>query len=664
MRQNNTNFPSDISNDANIARAWESFTEHGEVKSTHSVRKTIYQSWVKSRELGIQPDKERAQTVITADQIEEKINNEDLGRAGISVLDGLSDILIDSHHVVVLADSKGRIFYSVGHSQIQEELERINFMPGGGWSEQATGPNGVGTPLSLGRPEIVMGHEHYCQNWQSWVCYGAPIHDSIGQNILGSVDITGPVKNLNTEIMALAMSVANSIQSNLSIMQFHRRELLRELAKELIQKWPSDGVLILDENGYVIEYNSKAVTDLSLNPPEFLNKTLSQFIPALTETIQHSVNKKSQIELNIHMERHSGVLHPVNVHIEPIVKDDKCIGTAIVLVEATKRIKNKEMQEPVSNRPQSKYTFENIKGNSEKLNKTIHMARAAAHDRMESNVMLIGETGTGKELLAHSIHSESVRADMPFIAINCAAIPHDLIESELFGYVSGAFTGANRNGHKGKFEAAHNGTLFLDEINSMSLDMQAKFLRVLDSMEINRIGSAEPITVNVRIIAAANEAIHTAVDDGSFRLDLFHRLNVFDISIPKLSERGDDIFELANEFLKKECLAAGRTTLQLSAEVNNLMKNYHWPGNIRELNNVCVRWVLTVTGDSITVDDLPEKISQSNFIETPIASNNLRSVSDELIKQTLKQNNNNVSKSARILGIDRTTIYRRRRHWC
>lgn len=663
MRQDNITFSLDIKNNSHIAKAWELFTECGELKTSNAVRKVISQSWHKSRELGIRPDIERAQTVITANEIEEKIRNEDLGCAGISVLDGLSDILRDTQHVVVLADSVGRIFYSVGHRQIKDKLEKINFRPGAAWSEQTVGPNGVGSPLSSGQPEVVMGHEHYCQGWHPWVCYGAPIYDSTGQNILGSVDITGPVKNLNREAMVLAMSVAQSIQSGLSILQYHRRELLREIAREKLQRWPSDGVMFLDENGFIVEYNSKAVKFLNLDSSEFFNTTVSQFFPDLSETVQRCFIEKKEIKINIHKEGQSGLLQPIKICIEPMMSNNKCLGTALIMIDSAQCnvVKKSVNPNPVS--LQSKYTFKNIKGNSENIKKSVRIAKAAASDPLESNVLLYGETGTGKELLAHSIHAESGRKNGPFVAINCAALPRDLIESELFGYAPGAFTGASRNGLKGKFEAAHNGTLFLDEINSMSLELQAKFLRVLDSMEINRIGSVEPILVSARIIAAANEEINSAVEEGTFRIDLFHRLNAIEISIPKLSERGSDIVELANEFLEKQCIASGKEKITLSPEVTDIMQGYHWPGNIRELYNVCVCWVLTVSGSTVIYTDVPERISKVEITTRPIAAENIRSINDELIKQTLTKTGNNVSKAARILGIDRTTIYRRRRNW-
>lgn len=664
MLQENSTYPLDIESNLDIARAWESFTDCGDVHASKAVRQVIRQGWLKSRDSGIRPDIERARTVISELEIEEKIRTEDLGRAGVPVLEELSDCLKDTQHVIVLADPAGRIFYSVGHRQVQDKLEHINFRPGGAWSEQDVGPNGVGTPLSIGRPEVVMGHEHYCQGWHPWVCYGAPILDPATQKILGVVDITGPVKNVNWEAMALAISVAHSVQSGVSVLQFQRREALREIGKEKIKHWSSDGVMVLDESGFIVEYNTKSIKQLNLDPSAFLNKTISQLIPRMSESVQKSFNYKRQVELNIQMEGKVGSLRQsVKVHIKPVMNGHQCIGTALIMTDPNQYSTSKKYTAPCSIRPQSKYTFENISGSSEKIKKTIRLAKKAATDPAESNVLLYGETGTGKELLAHSIHFESARKNGPFIAVNCAAIPHDLIESELFGYVAGAFTGANRHGLKGKFELAHNGTLFLDEINSMSMGLQAKFLRVLDSMEINRVGSTQPVLVNVRIIAAANGVIYTAVEEGTFRLDLFHRINVLEIPIPRLSERGNDIIQLADEFLEKECMTAGRQKISLSPEVIDMMKKYHWPGNIRELNNICTRWVLTVSGNTVTYDDVPERMSKPEVIFCPMVADDIRSINDELIKQTLVKTGNNISKAARILGIDRTTIYRRRRSW-
>ncbi len=661
MLTQSSSFILDTESNNNIAQAWEAFTGSTDTKPV-KVRPIISNSWLQSRALGIRPETERAPTVIPADEIEENIRTSDLGIAGTSVLNGLSDILHDTKHVVVLADAEGRILYSVGHKQVQDKLEKINFRPGGVWSEETVGPNGVGTSLALKRPEIVMGYEHYCKGWHPWVCYGAPIIDETNQSVRGTIDITGPVEGINREAMALSMSVAQSVQSGLSIIGFRRREILHDIARKELKRWPNNGIIASDENGYIVDYNSQAIEYLNLDPMSFSYRSLHQLLPRLTDAFTEIKKHKSQQELLIHAsDNHSFFTNRIT--LLPVIKDDKYIGMKMIVAVVNDDQKKRLKHGPAQKKPQSKYSLANIKGNSKKMEAAKRFAKAAACDPLCSNILLIGETGTGKELFAHAIHSESSRRNQAFIEINCAAIPKDLIESELFGYVSGAFTGANREGMKGKFELAHNGTLFLDEINSMSMEMQSKLLRVLDSMEITQIGGATPVSLDVRIIAAANENIQTELDHRMFRSDLFHRLSVLEIYVPNLSERGNDIIELANDFLRTECSIAGKPTLELTPEVEQRLLGYKWPGNVRELQNLCRRWVLAVTDSKVCVKDLPEKMLKFDMHHESIRGKSLHSIGDEMIKRTLEQTNNNISEAARILGIDRTTIYRRKRNW-
>ncbi len=646
-----------------IAEAWEEFTDTGDIDAA-AIRNVIRQSWVTSKKLGIDHKAERAPTAISAEQIQHMLMTEDLTRAGISTLNKLEDILHDTKHVVALADPQGHLLYSVGHTQIREKLENINFRPGGAWSESAVGPNGVGTPLALGRPELVMGHEHYCQGWKPWVCYGAPILDATGQHIKGVIDITGPVEQLSKESMALAISVALSVQSGLAIIQYGRRDQLREEARQLFERWPNDGIMLLDENGCIVEFNTRALKMLKLENFDLLNHSITGLIPSINGSFSECFDTKSSIELEIHAQERELCSGKLRVKLKPVINGSECIGVCLIFNDSAASLTGKPVSKPVSSLLQARYSFDDIYGESVSISKTIELAKACAQDRLQNNVLLIGDTGTGKELLAHSIHSASIRSGGPFIAVNCAAIPNDLIESELFGYEPGAFTGARKNGMKGKFEAAHNGTLFLDEINSMDINVQAKLLRVLDSMEVNRVGSAGPVKVDVRVIAAANKDILAAVDEGRFRSDLFHRISVLEIDIPALSERDGDVIFLAQQFIQSEREATELGPLKLDREVTKLLQDYSWPGNVRELYNVCMRWVLTVTGDTITRNDIPSKLLSNMETKTDYSQpNNLQELGDELIKSTLKQTNNNISKAARILGIDRSTIYRRSRKW-
>lgn len=642
--------------------AWEYFISTGRFPEK-TPRSVICQSWLRSRQLGIDPEAERAGTVMSLEEIEEKLQREELGRAGLPVIKQLHQKFDGSEHVLVLADNSGCILYSVGHREVKYHLDRINFMPGGNWNEEAVGPNGIGTPLALQRPEVVMGHEHFCRGWQPWVCYGTPVLDATGRNVIGVIDITGPVNRASPETMILSVSVAQSIQYGLNVLKIHDREHLRMLSKDVSQRWNDNGVILIDDTGIVIDYNTRVQRFLKDQPDGIMQRPISELIPGIWDAVHTRIRNNSCGEINMDLKGDFGINRPIQVHIEPVSRNDRCYGAVLVLsgnsiCRADIR-HNRDKAEL-----QSKYNFDHIRGNSVTLKKTLKLARAAALDPLESNVLLIGETGTGKELVAHSIHSDSLRNQGPFIVVNCSALPRDLIESELFGYVSGAFTGARREGMTGKFEAARNGTLFLDEIDSLDVELQAKFLRVMDNREITRLGSHEPVAVNVRVIAAAGEEIFTYLDEGKFRLDLYHRLSVIEVPIPALRDRGNDVVDLANIFLEEECWYANRNKLVLSEAVIPYLKKYSWPGNVREIHNLCLRWVLTVEGNVITPEHLPDKIlkpdnGKQNLRNVIASQENLKSLNDEVIARVLDQTGGNISRAARILGINRTTIYRR-----
>jgi two-component system NtrC family response regulator len=316
---------------------------------------------------------------------------------------------------------------------------------------------------------------------------------------------------------------------------------------------------------------------------------------------------------------------------------------------------NIELRAEVTDR----YRFESIVGTSEKLRAVLDMAgRVAASD---ASVLITGESGTGKELLAKGIHYNSPRAEGPFVAVNCAAIPENLIESELFGHVKGAFTGAVKD-REGKFELANGGTLFLDEIGDLRVDLQAKILRALQERQVERVGGKRPVSVDVRIIAASNKDIEQAVKEGSFREDLYYRLSVIMLHIPPLRERRDDIPLLVNHFLRK--FHQGND-VRLAPEALAVLTSYGWPGNVRELENVIQRASVLKRGDTIIPADLPdklmkEKMSVDNIIlNLPDEGISLEDLEKNLIIKALEKHKGNQTRAAEYLGITRPTlIYR------
>ena len=337
---------------------------------------------------------------------------------------------------------------------------------------------------------------------------------------------------------------------------------------------------------------------------------------------------------------------------------------ALVLVERALRERELERElEALRREVERRYGFHNLVGKSKAMQQVFELIRRVSHSR--STVLIQGSSGTGKELVARAIHYSSPRRDRPFVAVECSAIPETLLESELFGYVRGAFTGAVTS-RKGLLEEADGGTLFLDEIGDLSPSMQVKLLRTLQEREVRRIGAQQSVKVDVRLIAATNRDLEEAVRRGEFRADLFYRLNVITINLPDLKDRPEDIPLLAHHFLRKFAEANGEHKRGISKEAMDLLMNYHWPGNVRELENVIERAVILGRGPEVLPEDLPPRLRQPSRPaageEVPLPQGlTLRELELRYIQEVLRRTGGRKAEAARLLGISRRTLYRRLR---
>lgn len=305
----------------------------------------------------------------------------------------------------------------------------------------------------------------------------------------------------------------------------------------------------------------------------------------------------------------------------------------------------------------SKFGFANIIGRSKGMRDIFELIQRVA--ATNSTILITGESGTGKELVAKAIHYHSDRKNKPFIAVDCGVIPDNLIESELFGHVKGAFTGADRS-KKGLFAEAHGGTLFLDEIGNLPIPLQAKLLRVLQEREIKPVGSNEIERVDVRVVAATKEDLRKSVDEGEFRNDLYYRLSVIPLQLPPLRKRAEDIPLLLKHFLGKVCKANNLEERKFTPEAMNALISYDWPGNVRELENLVERLVLITTGDEIGLDDLPEEFLRRGKSQQGMKENLNRQVKDvekDMIEEAIEQAGGNKTRAAKILGISRASLY-------
>jgi transcriptional regulator with PAS, ATPase and Fis domain len=342
------------------------------------------------------------------------------------------------------------------------------------------------------------------------------------------------------------------------------------------------------------------------------------------------------------------------------IREFKVLANQINTMESKLDYYKKELQRLQG----SKYSFQNIIGNSEKMKEVKTMAMKVAKSR--STILIRGESGTGKELFAHAIHRASPRAEGPFIRINCAAIPRDLLEAELFGYEDGAFTGAKKGGKPGKVELAKDGTLFLDEIGDMPMDMQAKLLRVLQEKEIERIGGTKISQIDVRFIAATHQDLSEMVREGKFREDLFYRLNVFAIEVPPLRERKEDIIPITEFLIEKLNHELSTNVIEINDQVNALFMDYHWPGNIRELENILERSMNVVEGNIIQVHHLPMHLKKRGPFVVEEEKDVDYSLQSEVelaerraIVKALKKASGNRQEAAKLLGIHRASLYRK-----
>jgi two-component system NtrC family response regulator len=326
------------------------------------------------------------------------------------------------------------------------------------------------------------------------------------------------------------------------------------------------------------------------------------------------------------------------------------LNRAIEKVNLSKRINQLEKQ------VEQKYSFENILGKSKPILAAVDLAKKVA--ATDTTVLLLGETGTGKEVFAQSIHQASLRKNKPFVAINCSAFSKELLESEMFGHVAGAFTGAAKD-KKGLFEEANTGTIFLDEVGEMSLDLQAKLLRILESGELIKVGESKPKKINVRIIAATNRDLKSEIEKGAFRSDLFYRLSVFQIILPSLRERIADIEILAKHFSSIFAAKTNKQVYTISAEFIEALKNQEWNGNIRELKNVIERSVILTEGNELTIDTLPLDFKKNIDSAKQLSAFDLSSVEKLHIQKVLNYTNGNKTETAKLLNIGLTTLYRK-----
>lgn len=450
-------------------------------------------------------------------------------------------------------------------------------------------------------------------------------------------------------------AIDTSINEAKRILKATRNEKEKSERFKSILQYINEGVISIDSDGKITTFNSAARKIMKISGKDLIGLPINE-ITSNTKLID-VMEKNKPILGQILLMGKTQVL----ANILPIVIKDKTVGAVATFQDISKiqeyeqRIRAKFLDKGHV----AKYSFSDIIGNSDAMVKAIEKAKKYCDNN--GTILITGESGTGKEMFAQSIHKESPRKNGPFVAVNCAAIPKTLLESELFGYEEGAFTGARRAGKSGLFAEAHGGTIFLDEIGEIDIELQPRLLRVLQEREIRPVGSTKVIPIDIRIIAATNKNLLEQVEQGAFRSDLYYRLNILKLKIPALRNRNGDI-ELLSKYFVNKISAKYNKDVKLSSKAINKLKIYDWPGNIRELENV-IENLVVLCDDTITEDDFEELMDQEHVTEQNnffIDENaeTLEDIKKKYILKILSQCDNNQTLAAEILGISRTHLWR------
>ncbi|VVP72279.1 Anaerobic nitric oxide reductase transcription regulator NorR [Pseudomonas fluorescens] len=624
---------------AELEQAWRECLD-GRTDRPAAVRQVIWQSWLRSVGAGLDPDDGAYRFVAPAVLSATLAANRVVIAAAAEVMRGLLAYNPRGH--INLTDTDGTTLYFCG----------LDLTPvGSRLLESVQGTNCTGLALAEDRLVYVLAEENFGSGLRRrrMHCAAAPIRDAQGTT-LAMLTLTAEPGWFHFHTLGTVQAAAEAVARQMAL-----QALLEE--QQTVLEVLNEGLVVLDERGCIKALNRYARQlfrvgrDLLGSPFQRLGQS------ELTDEILRHGREGQQYEgirdLDCTFELHDRSQLACLVSVCALEQ-----GGRIVSLRENRRIR--EITRRIIG-TQASYTFETIQGSSRAIQDALHLGRIAS--RSDSTTLILGESGTGKELFAQAIHNASDRCRGPFVAVNCGAIPRDLVQSELFGHVEGAFTGSARGGSAGKFELADGGTIFLDEIGDMSFDAQVSLLRVLQEGEVTRVGAKKSRQVDVRIIAATHRNLSQAVAEGAFREDLYYRLNVLNLTVPPLRMRREDIPLLARHFLGR-CARSLRKSVQgISPQALEILAAYGWPGNVRELENSIERATNLATSELIQPEDLPLEIKQRlrlsapGSVPAPQAALDLGTHEMNAIIAALKDTRGNIRLAARQLNVSRGGLY-------
>lgn len=658
----------------NTYNAWKEFINTGNCNK-QVIRSEIAESWIRCRRAKVDPYGGVCNNVLIGDELEDLLRkNEELIKISEPFLFKLYEFFKDSGYYVILTDSEGYILDLFGDRFMDKEALDMNFKKGACWKEEYVGSTTIGIMIYHKKPLQMTGGEHYCIRSHGLTCSAAPILNETGE-LIGILNVTGPCNDVHKHSLGMVVAAVDAIKHLLTIRQKNRElQLINERMTNIFNT-VSEGIIIFDKNKEIEMMNP--VAEKIIGKDYVQGKSINEIIGGNNYEKNRFLHDSKFNDVELALQTSSG---KVECLVSGVHTQDKDQSNGIVTVirpmdKIQKLVKMYGNQGALMD-------FSDIIGESTKIEEAMRIAlRASA---IEGTVLLQGESGTGKEVFAQAIHNRSQRRKGPFVALNCGAIPRELVGSELFGYIEGAFTGAARGGRPGKFELASHGTIFLDEIGDMPLEQQVSLLRVLQERKVIRIGDNKEIPVDVRVICASNKPLFKEVERGNFRQDLFYRLNVLSIKIPPLREREGDIELLFKHFVNKICKRNGYIVRTIDPLIFNYLSKYSWPGNVRELQNVVERMMFTNNSEILSIQSLPEEIygavndsttktvSPSNIVVTDGVSVEAVRTNKKLyfegeeramIRNMLLEYNGNITHIANMMKVSRNTIYRKLRKY-
>ncbi len=600
---------------------WKKFVDEG-VLDSNRINERISESWYRCKQANVNSHMNKGQKILSSNIFQDqKKKSEIFLDIAIPQIQNMRKTIDELQMMALLIDPDGYVLSLSGNKQTLQRAKHINFVEGVKWTEAAVGTNAIGTALEIEEAIMISGTEHYSVASHSWSCAAAPIHNDDGK-LIGVLDFSCPIEFSHPYMLGMVTSIAHAIERECSI-RVHQNEL------QLIHRFLD----VIDSDEQVVICNHRDV------------------IVSASKRVRERVCNWSRMKLEDLM--HYGLKTKLEV---PVYSNNRMIGKCIYVKENKQG--NLFSTVPLING----ITFPGVIGTSSAFQHTLEEIKLVSPT--DASVYVCGETGVGKEYVARAIHENSPRKNGPFIAVNCGSLPKELMESELFGYAEGAFTGARRQGYKGKFEQADGGTIFLDEIGEVPPEMQVALLRVLQERTVTPIGSSKEVPVNIRIITATHKDLLRLVEEGKFRQDLYYRLHVYPLYVPTLIERKEDIPYFIKHFCEQK-----NWNVVFPKSICNQFYQHTWPGNIRELLNVLERIYILSQGQEICEKQISFllqtmmgnqhqlALQAENKIENTL--NFRERIQRDSMIEALEKTNGNVSLAAKLLDVPRSTFYKR-----